>query len=262
MIGTFPSRAPKEPVFRVAFGGNPLAFRPWKTISAKTPMHGRWDDPEGNYRVLYTSATARGALRESLQYFRPALALLEKLRNLNYEPHEVNVACDSREMRLASDNRELRFAGQFECSPFEEIGTIPPSWFTTRTFSEIRVENGKCVPVCTEAALDVIYRQCGIRFNVGELLAQTGLAWTRYISRMIWRRRIYSGIEALSKFGINLRNYAFFEDRPHSNILRAKLEVVETKPLRPADPLVVAVAETLGLRVTRPPMEVSFLRVA
>jgi len=38
--------------------------------------HGRWDDPDGSYRVLYASTTPFGVYLEKLAQFRPDLELL------------------------------------------------------------------------------------------------------------------------------------------------------------------------------------------
>ena len=232
---TYPSRRPKETVFRITIGSNPLALRPWSTLAPGMSFGGRWDDPQGEYRMLYTSATPKGALREALQYFRPYPELMLQLSA---------ILCDLEELPLAG------------------IGVVPTSWLARRTLSQLHVESGKCVPVCTTGALDVIYHESGLQFTVGELLASSNLEWTQRISRMIWRKRIYAGIEAPSKIGVNLRNYAFFEEAHCSNVLRARLRVIETKKLSRDDERLVSIAKSLHLRFENLSLEskkVSFL---
>jgi hypothetical protein len=235
MRRSYPTRKPKETVFRVAIGSNPLVLRSWSTIAPDTPFKGRWDDPLGEYRVLYTSATPKGALREALQYFRPSPELMLKLSG---------IVCELGELPLAG------------------IGIIPVSWLARRTLSQLHVESGACVPICATDALDVVYRECGLKFTVGELLAPANLEWTQRISRMVWSKRVPAGIEAPSKLGVNLRNYAFFEETRCSNTLRARLGVIETKKLSPENPLLVSIAKSLNLRFENPSLEtknVSFL---
>jgi hypothetical protein len=51
----------------------------WKWTDLKYTGQGRWDDPEGCYRVLYASTSAFGAYLEKLAQFRPDLELLAEL---------------------------------------------------------------------------------------------------------------------------------------------------------------------------------------
>ena len=68
-------------VFRVGRAPRPWSFTPWR-YAEKGVFQGRWDDPEGEYRILYVSASAFGALVEVLADFRPDPALIAALEGL------------------------------------------------------------------------------------------------------------------------------------------------------------------------------------
>jgi hypothetical protein len=54
----------------------------WRWTDLEYAGHGRWDDPEGSYRVLYACASAFGAYLEKLAQFRPDLELVVALGNI------------------------------------------------------------------------------------------------------------------------------------------------------------------------------------
>lgn len=56
---------PSDPVWRVGFRPDPLAWSPWQYTGS-----GRWDDPDDNWRVLYLGSLM-GCLLEVLAPFRP-----------------------------------------------------------------------------------------------------------------------------------------------------------------------------------------------
>ncbi len=57
----------------VAHRPTPWVWSPWQ-YSRNGYFHGRWDDPNGVYRVLYTGATKYACLLEVLAQFRVSLA--------------------------------------------------------------------------------------------------------------------------------------------------------------------------------------------
>ena len=46
-------------VWRVGYRPDPWTWTPWQ-YAANGRFNGRWDDPDGNYRTLYTGKTLLG----------------------------------------------------------------------------------------------------------------------------------------------------------------------------------------------------------
>jgi hypothetical protein len=64
-----------EPLYRVGCAPDPLAWPP-------AGISGRYNDPQGSFRVLYTASQRRAAFLETLQVFRPALHDLAQVQSL------------------------------------------------------------------------------------------------------------------------------------------------------------------------------------
>jgi RES domain len=68
---------PVDPLYRIAWTSDSTQFPPLEYVG-----DGRFDDPEGEYRVIYASVSSVGAYVETLQDFRPPLNLVSKIRDL------------------------------------------------------------------------------------------------------------------------------------------------------------------------------------
>jgi hypothetical protein len=212
-------RAPKR-VYRVARRKTPLGLRPWETVTDESPLSGRFDDSYGEYRVLYTSGTAEGAFRETLQRFRPSADLKRLLEHIKCEPGE---------------------------DPLAGIGVVPLSWLTDRVLAVIETDQSTCVDLGESEALDVLSDHFpGI--TLGNLLGEA-TAITRRVSRNIFNRpEDYAGICMPSKFGKNIPNYAFFEKRQFSDVLRARLSLLGAEDLNQEHGAFVEVLNAMGLQ--------------
>ena len=61
------------------------------TLAIRPPtgrFNGRWDDPDGNYRTLYTGNTLLGCLLEVLAGFRPDPTLADDLDGIIEDPYD------------------------------------------------------------------------------------------------------------------------------------------------------------------------------
>jgi hypothetical protein len=67
-------------VHRVSANPAVFVFRP----NRRNPVH-RWDDPWGEYGVLYTSATEKGSLIETIGDFRRSLDMLAALQSIDVD---------------------------------------------------------------------------------------------------------------------------------------------------------------------------------
>jgi RES domain-containing protein len=66
-------------VYRMARGPEPWAWVDWVYAGPDGTFGGRFDDTEGEYRVLYAAATRLGAFMETLAGFRTHPAVRQSL---------------------------------------------------------------------------------------------------------------------------------------------------------------------------------------
>ena len=64
-------RAADRPLYRIGRAPNPWAWPDWLRASHDRTFGNRFDDPLGDYRVLYAGSTRLGAFVEVLARFRP-----------------------------------------------------------------------------------------------------------------------------------------------------------------------------------------------
>jgi hypothetical protein len=69
------ARTPGRALYRIGGRPDPLAWPPWEYVGS-----GRFDDPAGEFRVLYATAQRRTAFLETLAHFRPSLDVLTALQ--------------------------------------------------------------------------------------------------------------------------------------------------------------------------------------
>ena len=65
-------RRHQVPVHRVGFAPAPWNWTPWEYAGTDGCFHGRWDDPHGTWRSLYTGFSAPACYLEVLAPFRAA----------------------------------------------------------------------------------------------------------------------------------------------------------------------------------------------
>ncbi|MGH3629453.1 MAG: RES domain-containing protein, partial [Acidimicrobiales bacterium] len=91
------------PIYRVGYGPNLWAWVPWEY----GPFTGRWDDPEGTYRVIYAGDSAMTCFVEVLARFRRDEALIADLETIE------------------ADGRDATY-------PTIEPGIVPTTWLEPR----------------------------------------------------------------------------------------------------------------------------------
>ena len=69
---------------------DPWAWPGWSQASLDGTFGNRWDDPEGAYRVLYASSTRFGALLDTLARFRPDLAVIAGLSEIEGRDNPIS----------------------------------------------------------------------------------------------------------------------------------------------------------------------------
>ena len=108
--------APAQPIYRVARGLDPFAPPPWQFAGEDGTFGGRFDDPAARYgipeaqrfRALYCASNREAAFAEVLAHFRPSLALLARLTEI--EDHESSGAISQR-VTIPADWRSARRVG-------------------------------------------------------------------------------------------------------------------------------------------------------
>ncbi len=93
-------------VYRVGYQPDPFAWTPWQ-YATDGRFAGRWDDRDGRFRTLYVADRILGCLLEVLADFRPDLAVLAGLNDID-----------------SDDDDEY---------PTAPGGTVPVSWLHPRT---------------------------------------------------------------------------------------------------------------------------------
>ncbi|MHB8392902.1 MAG: RES domain-containing protein [Candidatus Dormibacteria bacterium] len=60
---------PEQPVFRIGRQPDPWDWPDWRLAGPRGTFGNRWDDPQGQYRVLYACSTRLGTFLETLARF-------------------------------------------------------------------------------------------------------------------------------------------------------------------------------------------------
>ncbi|MDQ2635575.1 MAG: RES domain-containing protein, partial [Actinomycetota bacterium] len=94
--------------YRVGYQPEPWSWTPWEYAGTDGRFHGRWDDPNGTWRTLYTGSSALACYLEVLAVFRADPAVVEELDDIE-------------------DNDDD--SGSY---PTALAGSVPRSWCTPR----------------------------------------------------------------------------------------------------------------------------------
>lgn len=116
----------EQAVWRIGRAPAPWRFTDWAHADQHGRFDGRWDDPEGSYRVLYASTSRFGAFVEALGGFRADPELTAGLRDIVVEDQE----------------------------PAVPAGHLPVSWLRSRVVGQGTV-TARCVQSVTAARLPV-----------------------------------------------------------------------------------------------------------
>lgn len=216
------------PVFRLARAPDPWAWPDWSQAGQDGTFGNRWDDASGEYRVLYASSTRFGALLETLAGFRPDLAVVAGLREV-----------DGDDDALAA-------------------GVVPPEWFERRLMGVAELA-GAYAEVGAAASLAVIRSQLAGRalhhgltdVDAAAIRLAAPRSFTQEVSRLVYESRTaagepLAGIRYRSRLDDATDNWAVFE--PPSGA-RDPLRVFDAEPVQPDDSDVSRALALLGLRV-------------
>lgn len=200
---------PRRALYRIARLPDPLAWLPWELVGG-----GRFDDPSGQFRVLYAAAQRRGAFVETLARFRPSIESL----------------------------------AQMGIAPAARTG-IPTGWYENRGIAELRLLRGQRwldlrAPE-TREELRTELAQTLVTLGLSDLdlsrVAGPRRSFTQAIAR--WAREHgYAGVAYPSRLDARLTLWAIFEGA-------AFQPAGPPTPIAPDDPDLLAVARLFGLSV-------------
>lgn len=101
-------------MWRVAHPPEPWAWVPWQD----GPFEGRWDDANGQFRVLYAGRCKLACFLEVTAQFRPDLPLVAEMNAITGDPQD-------------------------DAYPEPVVGVIPVEWITGRCLGSATV-TGSC----------------------------------------------------------------------------------------------------------------------
>lgn len=182
--------------FRVGMPSDPWRLVPWE-YAEQGRFAGRWDDPEGTYRVLYAASDRLGAWLEVLAPFRP--------------PPETLAAGDA----VAGDPRDVGY-------DTVAAGVVPRSFFEARGVGSARLA-GRFVEVLDAETIASLRRRMAARLvhyglddlDGAVLRAVAPRALTQEIGRLLYGEEVdgapVAGVCYESRHGAGLGLWAVFE---------------------------------------------------
>ena len=229
MSGALETVTADGPVFRLARAPDPWAWPDWSQAGLDGTFGNRWDDVEGQYRVLYASSTRFGALLETLARFRPDLEVVAGLREIEGEDDALAAA-----------------------------GTVPREWFERRLMGVAEL-SGQYAEIGAATSLTTIRTQLAARalqhgladVDAAAIRASAPRGFTQEVSRLVYGSRTeegepLAGIRYRSRLDDETDNWAVFEPAAGAP---APLRVLDAEPVRSGDPDVTRAVSVLGLLV-------------
>jgi hypothetical protein len=226
------ARRADRPLHRIGRTPNPWAWPDWLRASADRTFGNRFDDPLGDYRVLYAGSSLFGAFVEVLARFRP-------------DPH---VAAEL--ARISGDAKDALPPGHLDAA-----------WLDVRRAGAATVA-GRFAELGHSTSLAELERALGPRlahYGIADLDAAAirltaPRRFTQEISRYVYEqtaargRRAVDGIAYLSKLGDEFWNWALFEPIGRSAPRRFLTDVRVAK-IAPDDAAFRRALDLLGIQL-------------
>lgn len=196
MSRRFTTRSAPDLLYRVGRRPDVWTWTEWTYAGESGTFGGRWDDPLGTYRVLYTSGSRLGAYLEALGDFRPDLLVVQGLAEIKENDREAPQTIPAG--RLPSGWRAARIMGKGLSdgirSPLVDVGS-------TRTLATLRKS------LAAEA------RRLGVvDVDAASIRESVDRRFTQIVSRFIYEQpMLYAGVYYLSRYGDDVADYAVFE---------------------------------------------------
>jgi hypothetical protein len=222
--------APGGPLFRVGRSPDVWAFAPWTYAGPDGTFGNRYDDPAGEYRVLYAAGQRRGAFLETLSRFRIDLQLVAEMD------------------MIESDDQDDAF-------PTVRGGVVPSDWLATRRIGVATAASLWFVDVAHSESLAHLRERLASRLvhyglddlDAGDLRRRVPRELTQEISRYVFEHgpapsgEPVAGIAYRSRLGDELTNWGVFEGHQLDAIVEAGTAIAAD------DADLLAALQTLGL---------------
>jgi hypothetical protein len=213
---------PDRPLHRVGRAPDAWALAPWTYAGPDNTFGNRYDDPEGEYRVLYAAGQRRGAFLETLARFRADLQLIAELAEIDDDP-------------------------EFPTAP---PATVPGEWLESRCVGAATAGTLHFVDISHSQSLAHLRHNLAARLvhyglddlDAGDIRKRTPRALTQEVSRYVFERpEAFAGIRYLSRLGDELANWGIFEGSELDEVIESN------EAIDPEDADFVSALETLGL---------------
>jgi len=205
MTASLAAARPDGAIYRVGRRPDPWALPPWSYAGEDGTFGNRYDDPRGEYRVLYASSQRVGAFIETLARYRADPAIVAEYDHI-----------------VVDDEDHDDF-------PTIRPGVVPRDWFNTRLLGTAR-HDGPFADVGHSTSLAHLRLALAPRLvhhnlddlDASDLRRRAPRAFTQEISRYVFEHSApdqgdaFVGIRYLSRLGDDIVNWAIFEGNdPH-----------------------------------------------
>lgn len=215
--------SPDGPLHRLGRRPDPWAWPDWAYAGPDGTFGNRYDDPAGEFRVLYASSTRFGALVETLSRFREDPELQSELAAIKGEDDDV-------------------------VGPRQ----VPGEWLAERTLGTAAVQ-GRFASIGQSKSLAALRkalgkraRELGIkRLDGSAIRLRVPRAFTQAVSRHVFECE-FAGVHYLSRFGDDIDNWAIHE--PPGG-LAAPIDPIESEPVAAGDETLTAALHHLALEL-------------
>ncbi len=207
-------RAP-GPVHRLARRPDVWAWPDWAYAGNDGTFGNRYDDPRGEYRVLYASTERVGAFVETLARFRPDPALVGALA-------------------------EIEDAGDDMLPP----GTVPAEWLQDRAVGEATPAGDFADVGASRSLAHLRVRLALDDLDASAIRRRVPRSTTQAVSRIVFECRAqdggpqFAGVSYGSRLGDDIHNWAIFEPTEVEG---------SSEPLDEDDPDLALALDLLGL---------------
>ena len=202
-------------VYRIGRAPDSWQYPDWSRANPDRTFGNRFDDPNGEYRVIYASSARLGCFLETLARYRPNMQVYAELDEIQGE------------------------------DDFVPAGVVPREWLDGRLMGSATA-HGKFADVGSSEWLETLRRtlaplliKLGIPdFDASVLQSSGPRPLTQNVSAVVYRQG-FAGIRYLSKYGHDIENWALFEP--------VDLTSREQNSLEPDDPDLLRAMQVFNL---------------
>lgn len=216
---------------RIGRDPDPWAWPDWSRAHADGTFGSRYDDPTGEYRVLYASPSRFGAYLEVLARFRADPAVERELAEIEVEPGQADL-------------------------DGPEPGRLPRSWLDGRAAGSAHSDRhfaavgaARSLAFLRDRLADRALHHKIAELDAAAIRVSVPRAFTQEVSRLVFECATdqgdpqFAGISYRSRLGDEIENWAVFE--PASG--DAPLTEQRSEPMDPDDPDLLAALELFGI---------------